>query len=77
MARTIATLVATALTCAAVFFLGLSGWMIAAGFDAGAGTSSGTAMTVSGAAATIGLACVGLAAFLWHALTGTRPPVRR
>lgn len=69
MNRTIVTLLATGLTFAAVFLLGLSGWAIAAGFDRSADLSPADVVMVSGVLAILGFALLSVAAFLWHTLT--------
>jgi hypothetical protein len=77
MQRTIVTLLATGLTFAAVFFLGLSGWAIAGGFDRSAVLSPAAVITVSGVLAMLGFALLSVAAFLLHTLTGVSPVGRR
>ena len=77
MNRTIVTLLATGLTFAAVFFLGLSGWALAAGFDRSAGLSPADVVMVSGALAMLGFALLSVAAFLWHMLSRVSPAARR
>ncbi len=73
MHRTIVTLLATGLTFTAVFFLGLSGWAIAAGFDRSAGLSPADIIMVSGVLAMLGFTFLGVAAFLWHTLSSVSP----
>jgi len=77
MNRTIVTLLATGLTFAAVFFLGLSGWALAAGFDRSADLSPADVVMVSGALAMLGFALLSVAAFLWHTLSRVSPAPRR
>ena len=77
MHRTIVTLLATGLTFAAVFLLGLSGWAIGAGFDRSADLSPADMIMVSGVLAMLGFALLSVAAFLWHTLSGASPAGRR
>jgi len=77
MHRTVVTLLATGLTFAAVFFLGLSGWAIAAGFDRSADLTPADMIMVSGVLAILGFALLSVAAFLWHTLSRVSPAGRR